>query len=211
MQQSRKWIIILVTIILGVTLLGGCRPKQPSEGIEEPPVEEPQENNEEREEIPEEGEEPIPDENSGIHPGNPAPAFKLENKAGKTISLSQYRGKTTVVTFWVSWNEQAVEQLNILENVSPLVKENVNFVGIHASAFDSLNIEEALDKIRHDRYSYEILIDKDAEAQQAFYVGSFPTTFIIDPDGNIYRFFTTMIKEDQLLDELEEILEKFLP
>lgn len=46
-----------------------------------------------------------------LAPGNPAPDFMLEDREGKSVSLSDFRGKIVYLHFWASWCEPCKEEL----------------------------------------------------------------------------------------------------
>ncbi len=208
MKGTRIWVSIALIIVLGITVFNHYHDRQPDQAVDLPPQEEQPQAPAEEEEIPEEtpDEEPSQEGKTGVQPGNRAPKLQLENSEGELVGLEEVEGIPVVMSFWVNWNEEAVKQLGILENLQPLFDKDVKLVGVHASAFDSISIAEVLEIIEEADYSYEMLIDKDAEAQQSYYVGSFPTTFLIDPEGSIYKVYTTTVEEDQLLEDLEEVL-----
>jgi len=55
-----------------------------------------------------------------LKPGTPAPDFTLTTPDGKTVKLSDYRGKYVVIDFWASWcpdcrkDAPAMAQLSVL-------------------------------------------------------------------------------------------------
>lgn len=203
-MRNRIWVLILI-IVLAVGIYYSYQNRQVDQEPDLPPL---QESPGPEEEMPGDlsDSETASGEKTGIHPGNRVPKLQLENSEGEIVSLEQFQDRPIVLSFWVSWNEEAINQLAILENIQPLFNDEVALVGIHASAFDSISLTEALEMIDEADYAYEMLIDKDAEAQQAYYVGSFPTTFIIDSQGSIHKVYTTVVEEDQLLDDIEALL-----
>ena len=53
------------------------------------------------------GSTPLPDAvttpSVGILVGNQAPGFQLNDMNGKTVSLSDFRGKVVLINFWATW------------------------------------------------------------------------------------------------------------
>ncbi|SNS45498.1 AhpC/TSA family protein [Anaerovirgula multivorans] len=118
--------------------------------------------------------------------------------------------KPAILSFWVSWNEESKEQLDILENVYKLLEEDVVIIGIHATSFDTMAKEEIQSYMREKKYSFPILLDEEGEKTQSYFVGSLPTTVFLDEKEETVKSFTTLIKEDEVLDEIEQILEPLI-
>lgn len=118
--------------------------------------------------------------------------------------------KPAILSFWVSWNEESKEQLDILENVYKLLEEDVVIIGIHATSFDTIAKEEIQSYMREKKYSFPILLDEEGEKTQSYFVGSLPTTVFLDEKEEVVKSFTTLIKEDEVLDEIEQILEPLI-
>ncbi len=216
-----KYIVLLLIVGMVLNVVAGCKKKTEGDQQQPPIVENTIED--EKDEVEKDDkkdkQEDIANEDNTVDKENKEidgkvdkkTVIKLENELGQEVIIKEQRDKLLAMTFWVDWNQQSKEQLEILENIYPLVKDDVKIVGVHATGFDTLTKEEVKKKIKEVNYSYPMLIDEVLEAQQKYYVGGFPTTIIIDYEGNIIRSFTSVIEEDQLLDEIEVILEKFLP
>ncbi|KAB3537818.1 TlpA family protein disulfide reductase [Alkaliphilus pronyensis] len=217
MRRGQALIAIIVLIVL--LILGGCKKEAvepqdtqvtPNENTD---IKEKEAKTEENKEAT--GEDGIADEKNqesilGVHIGNKAPSFELENYLGEIVALEDYKGKPVIVTFWVSWSQEALEQLHVLENVSILLGEDAAFIGIHVESFDTLTKDEAIELINDNQYTYEMVFDGEAKVHQEYYVGIYPTTYIIDPIGKIAKSYTTLVEEDQILEDLEHILSQLL-
>ena len=63
--------------------------------------------------------------------GSEAPDFKLKTMEGKTLSLSQYRGKYCVLDFWASWCGDCRRDMPEMKRIyDQFSKQGVQFVGI---------------------------------------------------------------------------------
>ncbi|MBM7614741.1 TlpA family protein disulfide reductase [Alkaliphilus hydrothermalis] len=211
MRSRYKLLAILLIIAMMAGVTAGCKkrasddPQQPTAGGN-PVVDQPQHQPKEQEQLPS-GEKEDGDEGQEDN----KVIITLENELREEVIIAAKEDKLLVMTFWVDWNQEAKGQLEVLENLYPLLKDDVEFVGIHALGFDSISKEQAQEKIKAEGYPYPMLIDEESKAQQKYFVGSFPTTVIIDQEGNVVKSLTSNIEEDDLLEEIEWILEKFLP
>lgn len=208
-----KKIMAIFLVITLVIAFSGClrkteapsdveNPVEDNEDVESPPVEE----DDTTEEI-----ENNEDEIIGVHPGDRIPEVSLENEKGLLIGIESYRGEPLVFTIWTSWNEGSKDQIKVLNNVELLLGDRVSFVAIHGTTFDTITQKEAIEMVTELNYNVDFLYDSKGEVQEKFFVGSFPTTYIIDPQGKVYKAYTTLVQEDKLLEDLQHILEELLP
>ncbi|WP_026477252.1 TlpA family protein disulfide reductase [Alkaliphilus transvaalensis] len=211
MKISGKYIILLLVLSL-VIGVAGCRNKDQEVGEQPPKIDEnlgeenPINNEDEKDD-----EDHNESDNENRKPDRKKENIVLEDEQGTEVSIYDGDNRLTILTFWTEWSQEAKEQLMILENLHPLLQDEVHLLGIHATGFDTLTKDEVIDRIKSMELSYTLLIDEESEAQQTFFVGTFPTTVIVDSGGNVLLSLTSLVKEDQLLDEIEMILEEFLP
>ncbi|SDJ81682.1 TlpA disulfide reductase family protein [Natronincola ferrireducens] len=128
-----------------------------------------------------------------------------EQSLEESIPIEESRPR--VLAFWVSWDEESKEQLDILENANKLLGQDIGFVGIHATFFDTVDKEEVMAYIKEKGYSFEIIMDEEGKKAEDYYVGSFPTTIFLNEKGEVVGAYTALIQEDKILQELEEILQ----
>ena len=125
--------------------------------------------------------------------GNKAPAFKLKNQDGETISLSDYKGKKVVLYFYPKDDTPGCtkEACNLRDNFTSLLEKNIVILGI--SYDDSLSHQSFIDKYE---LPFPLLSDTKKEVAKAY--GSFRgddknplrITTIIDEDGKILHTIT---------------------
>ena len=112
--------------------------------------------------------------------GGPAPQFELQTVEGRTVKLSDYKGKFVVLNFWATW-------------CVPCRKEMPEFQKIHLSPGDDniqiigINLSESQKRvgkfIRDHHFSFPIVLDGFGNTSEKYRVRSLPVTFIISPDG----------------------------
>lgn len=192
MKIQKKKVISLLLIGFVVLTLVSCRGKSQDIAEELPPHQE------------EESLQQQPKDKEGS--GN-LQEESFEKNSLKGI-LEEEGEKPAILSFWVSWNEESKEQLAILENVYKLLQEDVTFIGVHATSFDTIPEEEVKDYLEEQGYSYPMLFDETGETSQTYYVGNLPTIVFLNHKKEVEKSFTTKIEEDQILDEIEIILEE---
>jgi len=126
--------------------------------------------------------------------GDKAPAFKGKNQDGKTVQLSDYKGKKLVLYFYPKDNTPGctAQACNLKDNYAALRKAGFEIVGISSddekshtkfiTKFDlPFDLIADTDKIIHDAYG--VWVEKSMYGRT--YMGTARTTFIIDEKGKI--------------------------
>ena len=116
--------------------------------------------------------------------GQSAPDFALQSIEGKTVHLSDLRGKAVVVNFWATWCQPCkIEMPWFVELQKQYGPEGLQIVGISA---DEDTTPEELGKFTKELgINYPILIGKE-EVEQAYGGIQFlPVTVFVDRDGKV--------------------------
>ena len=135
--------------------------------------------------------------------GQKAPDFELLDTKGKTVKLSDFRGKYTLVDFWASWCVPCREENpNIVKQYNEHKDKNFTILGV------SLDNNQAawLKAIKDDHLAWTHVSDLQAwnsKAAELYKVSSIPASFLIGPDGVIVA---KNLRGDKLADFLEKNL-----
>lgn len=120
---------------------------------------------------------------SGVTVGGVAPDVSLKTLDGKTVSLSEYRGKVVVLNFWATWCPPCRAEMPSMDRLNKAML-GLDFVML------AVNVEEdgaqvVGEFLQRNPHSFSVLLDSEAKAQYAYGVFRFPETFIINKDGVI--------------------------
>lgn len=132
--------------------------------------------------------------------GKIAPDFTLQTMTGETVTLSQYRGKPVLLTFWVVHCEGCIHEIPYLQEFQDKYGDEVVLLAVH--------VGDARDQIQKllstRRITYTIPIDADEQVCINYRHGA-PAAFAIDKEGVIRA-----IKEDafESVDEIEEMVKQ---
>lgn len=123
--------------------------------------------------------------------GSAAPAFTLTDTDGKTVNLSDFKGKIVVIEWFNPDCPFIVKHHKVNTTFNDLVTEynskNVVFLAINSSADGKQGAgKEHNAKMKTEyKMSYPILLDTDGKVGKAYGAKTTPHVFIIGTDGNI--------------------------
>jgi len=134
-----------------------------------------------------------------------APDFSIETTEGESFTLSDYRGQTVVLNFWATWCGPC---LNEIPHFSRFASEHpdVKIIGL---AVKSKSSEVAALQKRLD-ISYDIAMTRSKDSILDDYEMNkngtvFPTTFVIDGEGQIIG---GRIEQSLSYEQLAELVER---
>jgi thiol-disulfide isomerase/thioredoxin len=110
-----------------------------------------------------------------------APEITLRDLAGKSLSLSQYRGKKVLIHFFATWCGVCRAELPSLRGLSQNLGPNEVLLAI---VEDSDDLEAVRRFAREHELSYPILLGTQ-DTLRAYRVSSFPTNYYVNGDGSI--------------------------
>ncbi len=139
----------------------------------------------------------------------PAPEFTLVDQYGETHSLSDYRGKIVFLNFWATWCPPCRAEMPYIQELYEEYSQDENSdVVILAVAFPNLGKETDIEGIREfleeNGYTYPVLMDEGATLQLPYYITAYPTTFLINTDGNVLGYIPGAMTKEIMEDVIEQ-------
>ncbi|MBN2463487.1 MAG: TlpA family protein disulfide reductase [Dehalococcoidia bacterium] len=136
-----------------------------------------------------------PKTETGPEIGNLAPGFTLQTINGKSTTLSEFRGKTVLLNFWVSSCPACVDEMPYFQTVfDEQADEELVTIAINCGE-SSQTVQSTVDGLG---LTFPMLLDPDGKVCTAYKRGS-PTTFLIDAKGVIVAI------RDEVFQSPEEI------
>lgn len=137
----------------------------------------------------------------------PAPDFTLVDQFGNTHTLSDYKGKVVFLNFWATWCGPCKQEMPDIQMLYEEYGENtgdVIFLGVANPKTDEnpsnqdVTIEEITAFMNENGYTYPVVMDTTGEFFSKYGISAFPTTFMIDVDGNVYGYVSGSLSESMM-------------
>lgn len=142
----------------------------------------------------------------------PAIDFTLKDQFGNEHTLSDYKGKTVFLNFWATWcgpcRSEMPDIQKLYETYETEGDNAVIILGVVAPGLgqekDEAGIKAFLDE---SGYTYPTLMDTTGDLFSEYGISSFPTTFMIDREGNVFGYVSGALNEDMMKNIIEQTLE----
>lgn len=105
--------------------------------------------------------------------------FTLQDMQGKTLHLSDYRGKWVLVNFWATWCPPCKQEIPELISLQNSHKDLV-VIGI---AMDYASGKVVADFVSEEGINYPIVLGNDEAVSQIGDMEALPTTYLYNPTG----------------------------
>ena len=138
--------------------------------------------------------------------GNPPP-LELQDLDGRSHALDAYRGRVVLINFWGMWCPPCLREMPSLQRLRQAM-EGRPFTIL------AVNVNDSLAKVSRyvDRFGLTFTVLRDSNKTAVYrewQVKVFPTTYLLDVDGNIAYRATGALEWDD--DEPLGIIESLLP
>ncbi|MBI3739464.1 MAG: TlpA family protein disulfide reductase [Chloroflexi bacterium] len=145
---------------------------------------------------------------AGPRESGTAPDFTIIGFDGRTVTLSELRGRVVIINFWASWCPPCREEAAYLEETWRKYKdEGVVFIGV-----DYVDTEkEALAYIKEFDITYINGPDIGTRIAQAYNIKGVPETYYVARNGELRGVHIGPLKSPELDDKIEELLAEQYP
>jgi cytochrome c-type biogenesis protein len=142
----------------------------------------------------------------------PAPDFQLQDQYGNTHTLEDYKGKTIFLNFWATWCPPCRAEMpdiqKLYESYSQEGEDALIVLGVAAPEMGQEKDEEGIQAfLEENGYTYPVLMDTTGELFYTYGIQSFPTTFMIDRDGNVFGYISGQLTMDMMESIIRQTME----
>jgi cytochrome c biogenesis protein CcmG/thiol:disulfide interchange protein DsbE len=135
----------------------------------------------------------------------PAADFVVVDAQGNEVSLSSFRGKPVVVNFWTSWCTYCKQEIPDFQNAYDAYGDRVEFMMVNSTSDSQETLKKAQAYLDEGGYTFPCYFDTTGQAVQAYQLQGYPTTYVIDAQGNIATYSIGAMTEENLMSALEDV------
>lgn len=141
--------------------------------------------------------------------------FTAMDKDGKTVKLSDFKGKKVYINMWASWCGPCMREIPELEKTYQKLKDNKDIVFLSMTSPNDAEFknqspqdkgkEVILNKAKELGVTYPVLFDVNDRFIINYAIRSFPTHIFINSDGTIGNRIAGAVTEESLTKEIEKL------
>src|SRR5215469_6386491 len=147
---------------------------------------------------------PVQQSGAGQLQGQAAPDFALTSIDGKTMKLSDFRGKAVLLNFWATWCEPCkIEMPWFVDFEKKYGPEGLEVVGV---AMDDASPSEISSFAQKLGVNYPVLIGKEEVGAQYGGIDYLPSTFYISRDGKILDHVFGLVSRSEIESNIQKAL-----
>jgi cytochrome c biogenesis protein CcmG/thiol:disulfide interchange protein DsbE len=144
-------------------------------------------------------------ENKVVNPDeNKAPDFTLKSFDGKTVKLSDYKGKVIIIDFWATWCPPCRKGIPDLISIQNDYKNDVVIIGISLDGEKTL--KDVPGFVKSYAINYPIVYGDDKVVAAYGGIEGIPTAFVVDRKGNIVDKHVGLVPKDTYVNKIKELL-----
>lgn len=145
----------------------------------------------------------------------PAIDFTLTDQYGIEHTLSDYKDKVVFLNFWATWCPPCIKEMPDIERIFIEYgknQEDVIILGVANPSSDQYpnNADGSKDEIiaflDENEFTFPVVFDETGDLLREYAIRAFPTTFLIDKDGNIYGYVAAMLTKDMMDSAISQTL-----
>jgi peroxiredoxin len=133
-----------------------------------------------------------------------APDFTLQDANGRSVTLSEFRGKAVLLNFWATWcGPCSLEIPWFTEFEQQFKSRGFEVLGV---SMDEDGWKVIKPYITEHKINYRVLLGNDSVSQVYGGVDSLPTTFIVGRDGKVAYVHVGLAGKNEYQHEIETVL-----
>jgi peroxiredoxin len=136
-----------------------------------------------------------------------SPEFSFTTNDGKTVKLSDYKGKVILINFFATWCGPCMKEMPYIQkDLWEKLKKNDTFIIL---SFGRDHSQEEVNKfIETKKFTFPIFADKDKSIYNLFATKYIPRNYLIDSNGKVIYASTGFSEKE--FEELKATINKHL-
>lgn len=135
---------------------------------------------------------------------NAAPEFTLKDTDGRTVKLSDYKGKVVLLNFWATWCGPCKIEIPWFMDFEQQYKDQgFSVLGV---AMDDDGWQVVRPFLAEHKVNYRVMVGDEVTAQLYQGLDSLPTTFVLDREGRIAQTHVGLISKSEYQNEITQLL-----
>lgn len=132
----------------------------------------------------------------------PIPNFTFSSDSGELMSIEDFKGEITIITFWASWCPDCLEELALVNDFLDIVKQYdpVNYILINRLDHERETKEQAEKYLLDEKINMKTYYDDREIAYKTLGIHNIPTTFFIDADGILRAWWPKQITDTSVFE-----------
>lgn len=136
--------------------------------------------------------------------GKQAPAFTLKTPDGKTVSLSDYKGKAVLLNFWATWcGPCKLEMPWLIDLQKKYSSQGFTVLGISEDDGPAKQVSDFAAKMG---VNYPVLMSDDKVSHAYGGIDYLPTSYYIGRDGKVLVEIGGLISQSEMENDIQKIL-----
>ncbi|MEH6942598.1 peroxiredoxin family protein [Bacillus sp. JJ722] len=137
--------------------------------------------------------------------GEKAPDFTLNTLDGKTVKLSDFKGKKVILNFWATWCPPCKAEMPHMQNYYQSNKDkDITILAVNLTNQD--NGLEIVHKFANDyKLTFPILLDEKGIVGRTYQILTIPTSFFINEKGIIHQKIIGPMDEETMQKYVSEM------
>lgn len=145
---------------------------------------------------------------NSVKEGDPAPDFELKDADGKTVKLSDYKGKVVLLNFWATWCPPCKIEIPWFIDFERAYRDKgfaVLGVSFDEDGWDAVKPYLASSKINYRIVVGDEKVDRLYGGSEG--VSSLPTSYIIDRAGKIASIHVGLVPKKAYEDDIQKLVQ----
>lgn len=134
-----------------------------------------------------------------------AAEFALKSVDGKTVKLSDYKGKIVILDFWATWCPPCRKGIPDLISIQKEFKKDVVVIGI---SVDTQTKKDVPGFVANYGINYPVVYFDEKVVKDYGGISAIPTSFVVDQKGNIVDQHIGLVSKDLFVNKINELLKK---